>query len=84
MPYDEHTAQRVRRALAGRGGLLIRVGPESYPQLVRERHASPMKMGSRTLTGFVRVDPKGYRTDTAFEIRIARGLAYVARLPRRH
>ncbi len=110
MPYDEHTAQRVRRALAGRdfvekklmgglcfmvrgsmccsvsgrGGLLVRVGPELYPQLVREPHASPMKMGPRTMSGFVRVDPKGYRTDVALAVWIERGLACVARLSKRH
>ena len=81
MPYDEQTAQRVRRtpagrdfvekkvmgalcsmvqgaiccSVSGRGGLLIRVGPELRPQLVREPYASPMKMGPRTMSGFVSI-----------------------------
>lgn len=109
MPYDERTAERVRRALAshpfvekrlmgglcfmvqgamccsvsGRGGLLVRVVPESYSQLIREPHAGPMRMGSRTMSGFVRVDPKGYRTDAALAVWIERGLACVARLSKR-
>lgn len=110
MPYDERTAERVRRALAnrhfvekklmgglcfmvqgamccsvsGRGDLLIRVVPELYRQLVREPHAGPMKMGLRTMSGFVRVAPKGYRTDAALAVWIERGLACVARLSKRH
>ena len=108
MPYDEHTVERVRRALAGhkfvekkvmgglcfmvRGamccsvssrGLLIRVGPELHAQMIREPHAGPMKMGRRTMSGFVRVDPKGYRTDAALAVWIERGLACVARLSSR-
>lgn len=71
-------------SVSGRGGLLIRVTRDSYAQLVREPHASPMKMGSRTMAGFVRVAPEGYRTEAALAVWVERSLACVARLPKRH
>ena len=70
-------------SVSGRGGLLIRVGRELYPKLVREPHAGPMKMGRRTMSGFVRVDPRGYSTDAALAVWVERGLACVARLSKR-
>ena len=105
MAYDEKTAERVRRVLAGRrgvvekklmgglcfmlkggmccsvsgrGGLLVRVGAEAHEQMLAEPHVQPMEMRGRTMTGFVRVAPDGYRTDAALKQWIERGIEAVA------
>jgi len=108
MAYDEETAERVRRILSnrrgivekkmmgglcfmvkggmcctvsGRGGMLIRVHPDAQAQMLREPHVQPMEMGARTMKGFVRVAPDGYRTDAALALWVARGLDALAALP---
>jgi TfoX/Sxy family transcriptional regulator of competence genes len=105
MAYDGETAERVRRALSGRrgvvaktlmgglafmvkggmccsvsgrGGLLVRVSPDTYERMLGEPHVQPMKMGQRVMTGFVRVAPDGYRTDAALKKWIERGIDGVA------
>jgi len=106
MAYDEQTAERVRKALAGRrdvaakkmmgglafmvkgnmccsvsgrGGMLIRVGADET--VFAKPHVERVKMGTRTMSGFVRVQPEGYATDAALKAWIARGLEAVASLP---
>ena len=107
MAYDEATAERVRRALAGRrdlvekkmmGGicfmvsgsmccgvtgsaLMVRVGREAYQRMLAEPHVRPMEFAGRRPTGFVLVDPQGYRTDPALATWIQRGIDFVATLP---
>ncbi|SRR6266700_4563835 len=105
MAYDENTAERVRRLLAGRrdivekklmgglsfmasdamccsvsgkGGLLVRVDPDTRDQLLREAHAEPADIGGRRMTGFIRVVPDGYRTEAALKKWLERGLAAAA------
>lgn len=68
-------------SVSARGGLLIRVGPTLHARALREPHVSAMKMGGRTMKGFVRVAPQGYRTDAALEAWIERSLDFVATLP---
>jgi TfoX/Sxy family transcriptional regulator of competence genes len=67
-------------SVSGRGGLLVRVSPETYQRILAEPHAQPMKMGQRVMTGFVRVAPEGYRTDAALKTWIGRGLDAVTAL----
>jgi TfoX/Sxy family transcriptional regulator of competence genes len=108
MAYDEDTAARVRKFLAGqryvsekkmmgglcfmvnntmcctvsgRGGMLIRVGPEAHARMLQEPHASPMEMRGRIMSGFVRVAPEGYRTDAELKKWVKRGLDFVAAMP---
>lgn len=108
MAYDAKTAERVRKALAGRsdvvekqvvgglafmvggkmacsvsglGGLLVRVGRDAMAAALKEPHAAPMKMGSRTMSGFVRVDPEGFRTQAALEKWVRRGVEFVSAMP---
>ena len=105
MPYDEKTAERVRRVLSDRtdvvekklmgglcfmvmdgmccsvsakGGLLIRINPQAQERTLAEPHVQPMHMGQRTMTGFVRVAPEGYRTDAALKKWVMRGVACLA------
>jgi TfoX/Sxy family transcriptional regulator of competence genes len=108
MAYNEKTAERVRRLLAGRrdvaekkmmgglsfmvggtmacsvsgrGGLLIRVGRDALGRALKEPHVEPMKMGAKTMSGFVRVAAEGYRTDAALRKWVRRGLDFVTTLP---
>jgi hypothetical protein len=68
-------------SVSGRGGLMIRVGPQAHEQTLRKPHVTPMEMRGRVMTGFVRVAPDGYRTDAAFRKWVERGLDYVATRP---
>jgi TfoX/Sxy family transcriptional regulator of competence genes len=108
MAYDENTAERVRRVLAGRrdivetklmgglsfmasdvmccsvsgrGGLLVRVNPDTRDRLLGEAHAQPAEIGGRRMTGFIRVAPEGYRTEAALKKWVERGLAAAAARP---
>lgn len=105
MPYDERTAERVRKLLSkrrgvvekkmmgglcfmaaggmccsvsGRGGLLIRIRPNTQEQMLREPHVQPVEMRGRAMTGFVRVAPEGYRTEAALTAWVNRGVDAVS------
>ena len=67
--------------VSGRGGLLVRVGPEVQARVLKEPHVKPMTMAGRPMTGFVRVAPEGYRTAAALHKWVKRGLDYVETLP---
>lgn len=69
-------------SVSGRGGLLVRVIPETRDQLLREPHAEPANMRGRMMTGFIRVQPEGYRTDAALKKWIDHGLAAAAARPK--
>lgn len=66
---------------SGRGGMLVRVGPEAQARVLKEPHVKPVTMAGRTMNGFVRVMPDGYRTAAALRKWVKRGLDYVATLP---
>jgi hypothetical protein len=67
--------------VSGKGGILVRVSAEMRGQLLREPHVRPMEMGARTMSGFVRVAPEGYRTAAMLKNWVQRGLdAATARL----
>ena len=68
-------------SVSGRGGILIRVGPGARNWISGQPHVSPMRMGAKTMAGFVRVDPEGYRTDAALTTWLQRGLDFTATLP---
>jgi hypothetical protein len=68
---------------SGRGGLLVRVGPDVQARVLKEPHVAPMTMAGRPITGFVRVAPEGYRTAAALRKWVKRGLAFVETLPRK-
>jgi hypothetical protein len=68
-------------AASGRGGILVRVGPEAQARVLKELHVKPMMMAGHSMTGFVRVMPEGYRTAAALRKWVKRGLDFVATLP---
>jgi TfoX/Sxy family transcriptional regulator of competence genes len=58
----------------GRDGLLVRVDAEGREALLGEPFVSPMKLGARTMKGFVRVAPEGLRTRAKVAQWIERGI----------
>lgn len=68
-------------SVSGKGGLLVRVGSDAHPLMLAEPHVQPMEMRGRTMTGFVRVGPEGYRTEAGLKKWIKRGLDFVASMP---
>jgi len=61
--------------------LMVRVGPESYEDLLRQRHARPMDFTGRPMKGFVYVASPGLETDVELERWVGHGLKYAASLP---
>jgi TfoX/Sxy family transcriptional regulator of competence genes len=59
----------------GPNGLLVRVSAEDREQLLTEPFVSPMKLGARTMKGFVRVAPEGLSTRARLAKWIERGIA---------
>jgi hypothetical protein len=70
-------------AISGRGGLLVRIGPDAPASVAREPHASPMEMRGRIMTGYVRVAPEGYETAAGLKKWVTRAVDFVATLPKR-
>jgi hypothetical protein len=61
--------------------LMVRVGPESYDRLLRERHVRRMDFTGRPMKGFVYVVPQGYETDADLQRWVDLGVSYVTSLP---
>ena len=101
MPYDEKTAERIRRVLNGRrdivekkmmGGLaftigggmccylsrkgyfLLRVTPEVREQTLTMAHVKPTDFAGRRMSGFVLIEPEGFRTEAALAKWLERGI----------
>ena len=66
---------------SGRGGILVRVGPEAQAGVLKEPHVKPMTMAGRSMAGFVRVMPDGYRTAASLRKWVKRGVKFVESLP---
>ena len=66
---------------SGRGGILVRVGPEAQAGVLKEPHVKPMTMAGRSMSGFVRVMPDGYRTAASLRKWVTRGVRFVESLP---
>jgi TfoX/Sxy family transcriptional regulator of competence genes len=60
-------------------GLLVRVDAEERKRLIGEPFVSPMKLGARTMNGFVRVSLEGLRTRAKLTLWVERGIAAAAR-----
>ena len=70
-------------ALMGKG-LLVRVGREAVDELSRLPHAAAAKMGRRTMTGWLFVEPAGLTSEEELSVWTKRGLDFVATLPPKH
>jgi|SRR6478752_527577 len=54
--------------------LLVRVTEEERGELLSKPGVLPMKLGQRTMSGFVRVDPSACRTEAALSKWLERGV----------
>jgi len=70
-------------AVSGRGGLLVRVGPDAPASVLGEPHCAPVEMRGRVMTGYVRVAPEGYETAAGLKKWVMRAVDFVATLPKR-
>ena len=61
--------------------LLVRVGREDYEASLARPHTKPLEFGGRRPTGFILVEPAGYRTEKALATWIERARRFVATLP---
>ncbi len=66
----------------GRDTLLVRVDAEDRKRALTRAYVKPMKLGGRTMTAFVRVEPKGFRTDASLGKWIEQGIEAGARRQR--
>lgn len=68
-------------AASGQGGVLVRVDPEQFEQLVKTTAADPMEMRGRPMRGWLRVDPDHVRTKRQLTTWVRRGADYTRSLP---
>lgn len=64
-----------------RDSLVVRVGPETYPQALREPFVREFDITGRPMTGWVRVAADGVADDDQLDEWITRALAFVCTLP---
>ena len=70
-------------AVSGRGGLLVRLGPDAPAFLFSEPHAGPMEMRGRIMADYLRVAPDGYQTPEGLKKWITRATDFVETLPKK-
>jgi hypothetical protein len=63
--------------------LLVRVGKEGYVAALKRAHVRPLEFGGRRPSGFVLVDPPGWKGAAALGRWIAQGLAVARVLPKK-
>jgi TfoX/Sxy family transcriptional regulator of competence genes len=63
--------------------LMVRVGREAQDKALTLPHVRPMEIGQRQASGYVLVDPEGYRTTAALAAWVRRGIAFASTLPAR-
>lgn len=61
--------------------LMVRVGPESYAELVRRPHARQMDFTGRPMKGFLYVAAEGLERDGDLERWVGHGVRYATSLP---
>lgn len=61
--------------------LMVRVGPQSYEECLRQRGAKPFDVTGKPLMGMVWVDPELVHTDADMKEWLNRALIFVRSLP---
>jgi hypothetical protein len=61
--------------------LVVRVGPDTYDDALREPHTRPMDFTGRALPGFVYVDRAGFANAASLQQWIQRGVSFACTLP---
>jgi TfoX/Sxy family transcriptional regulator of competence genes len=65
----------------GKGGLMIRVGPDQYETVLAEPGAAPAVMRGRPMVGWVTVDPETCTSATDVRRWVKRGVTFARTLP---
>ena len=65
----------------GVGRILVRVDKAHRLALLKKPGARPMKMGGKTLQGFIFIEASGYRTDTQLKAWIQQSLDVISAAP---
>lgn len=68
-------------AAFGRGGLMVRVGPDAVDGALSRPHAKQIEMRGRPMTGWVHVASEGVRTKRQLTPWVTGSLAFVRTLP---
>jgi len=63
MAFDEAFAERIRRGLARKDSLIVRLDPEGYDDALLEPHVSEFNITGRAMKGWVLVAPQGSEDD---------------------
>jgi hypothetical protein len=66
---------------SGNGGLLVRIDPADTDAAIARPHVDRMKMGGRTMDGWVTVAPDGLKTKRQLAGWVTRGLTFARTLP---
>jgi hypothetical protein len=70
-------------AVSGKGGLLVRVGHERVAAACKRPHAEQAVMGSRPMTGWVRVGAEGARGIRSVKVWARMAAEFTHTLPRK-
>ena len=68
-------------AASGQGGVMVRVGPDAYEQLLGTGGATEVIMRGRPMRGWVRVGADDVRTEAQLRTWVGRGADHAASLP---
>ncbi len=60
---------------------MARVGPEAYPDALRQRHVREMDFTGKPMKGYVFVEPAGFELDSALEKWVNLCAKFVESLP---
>ncbi|NOX42740.1 MAG: TfoX/Sxy family protein [Gammaproteobacteria bacterium] len=64
-------------------GLMVRVGPEQYEEVIKLKHARKMDLTGVPMKGLIFVDPDGYKTKAELTKWIERGVNFTNTLPKK-
>lgn len=67
--------------IRGGGGLMVRVDPAQFEQLLTEQGAQPTQMRGRPMRGWITVEPSACATDADLGRWVDRGITYTRSLP---
>ncbi len=61
--------------------LMVRVGPDNYEKALKRAHTREMDFTGKPLTGFIYVDPLGFKTKKQLQSWVKLSLSFVSQLP---
>jgi hypothetical protein len=68
-------------SVSGRGGLMLRVGPDATDETLSRPHTKLVEMRGRPMRGWIRVAPEGIKTKRQLGAWVRRGVEFSRTLP---